>query len=71
MVLMKSLLVLFSYHHMNTKKIAEVFARVLDAKIITPHETNLDELKEYNLIGFGAGIGMDFRCGFIKCTSVC
>jgi len=30
---MKSLVVLFSYHHNNTGKIASVFAKVLDAQI--------------------------------------
>jgi flavodoxin len=53
---MKSLLVLFSYHHNNTEKIAKVFAKVLDAQIKTPQQINLEELQEYGLIGFGSGI---------------
>ena len=53
---MKSLLVLFSYHHKNTEKIAKVFAKVLDAQIKTPEQINPGELQEYNLIGFGSGI---------------
>ena len=53
---MKSLLVLFSYHHKNTEKIAKVFARVLDAQIKTPQQTNPEELQEFSLIGFGSGI---------------
>jgi flavodoxin len=53
---MKSLLVLLSYHHNNTDKIANVFAKVLDAKIKTPHQINIAELQEYGLIGFGSGI---------------
>jgi len=53
---MKALLVAYSYHHNNTSKIAEVFAKVLDAKIATPQNTNPKELQEYTLIGFGAGI---------------
>ena len=53
---MKSLLVLFSYHHNNTEKIANVFAEVLDAQIKTPQQINPEELQEYNLIGFGSGI---------------
>jgi len=52
----KSLLVLFSYHHKNTEKIANVFAKVLDAQIKTPLEINPEDLREYNLIGFGSGI---------------
>ena len=53
---MKSLLVLFSYHHKNTEKIANVFTKVLDAQIKTPQQINPEELQEYNLIGFGSGI---------------
>ena len=53
---MKSLLVLFSYHHKNTQKIANVFAKVLDAQIKTPQQINPEELQEYSLIGFGSGI---------------
>ncbi len=51
-----SILVLFSYHHKNTEKIANVFARVLNAQIITPQQVNPDELQKYNLVGFGSGI---------------
>jgi len=53
---MRSLLVVFSYHHKNTEKIAKVFAQVLDAEIKTPQEINPDELHNYNLVGFGSGI---------------
>ena len=53
---MKSLLVLFSYHHHNTEKIAKVFAKVLDTQIKTPQQVNLEALQNYDLIGFGSGI---------------
>lgn len=53
---MKSLLVLFSYHHQNTEKIAKVFAKVLDAQIKAPQQINPEDLQEYSLIGFGSGI---------------
>ena len=53
---MKSLIVVFSYHHRNTQKVAEVVAKVLDAPVKSPQETGSDELKKYDLIGFGAGI---------------
>jgi len=53
---MKTLLVLFTYHHNNTEKIAHVFAKVLDAQIKTPQQINPEELQKYNLIGFGSGI---------------
>jgi flavodoxin len=53
---MISLLVVFSYHHNNTEKIANIFAKVLDAPIKTPQQINPEELQEYSLIGFGSGI---------------
>jgi flavodoxin len=53
---MKSLLVLLSYHHNNTQKIANVFAKILDAQIKTPQQIDPEELQEYSLIGFGSGI---------------
>ena len=52
----KSLLVLYSYHHMNTEKVAKVFANVLGAKIRTPQQLDPNDLHEYDLVGFGAGI---------------
>ena len=56
---MKSLLIIFSYHHNNTEKIAKVFAKVLDAQIKTPQQINPKELQEYDLIGLGSGIVSD------------
>jgi len=53
---MRSLLILYSYHHNNTEKIANVFAKVLDAQIKTPKQINPEELQEYSLVGFGSGI---------------
>ena len=53
---MKTLLVLFSYHHKNTEKVANVFAKVLDSQIKTPQQIDPKELQEYSLIGFGSGI---------------
>lgn len=53
---MKSLLVLLSYHHNNTEKIANVFADVLDAQTRTPQQVNPEELQECSLVGFGSGI---------------
>jgi flavodoxin len=44
---MKSLLVVYSYHHNNTEKIADVIARVLDSQIKTPQQTDQEELHEY------------------------
>jgi len=52
----KSLIILMSYHHMNTEKIARVFAKVLDAEIRTPRQVTPEEIGGYDLIGFGSGI---------------
>ena len=52
MLSIKSLLVLFSYHHNNTEKIANVFAKVLDAQIKTPWQINPEELQEYSLLSW-------------------
>jgi len=52
----KSLLVLYSYHHRNTEIVANVLAEVLAAEIRAPREIKLEELGDYDLIGFGSGI---------------
>jgi flavodoxin len=52
----KALVIVFSYHHKNTEKIAQVIAQVLGTSIKTPQQINIDELNEYHLIGFGSGI---------------
>ncbi|MHA1185344.1 MAG: flavodoxin family protein [Candidatus Heimdallarchaeota archaeon] len=53
---MKCLIILYSFHHNNTEKIAKVIAEVLEAEIKTPQQVNLDEIPDHNLIGFGSGI---------------
>jgi flavodoxin len=53
---LRSLVVVFSYHHNNTAKIAEVIANVLGAEVKTPEQVYPEELREYGLIGFGSGI---------------
>lgn len=53
---MKCLIVLYSYHHNNTRKVAEAIAKVIGAIIKTPLEINENELQEYSFIGFGSGI---------------
>lgn len=52
----KCLIIVHSYHHNNTVKIAEAFSAVLHATVKTPAQVILDELQDYALIGFGAGI---------------
>ena len=53
---MESLLILFSYHHKNTEKVANVFAKVFGAQIRTPQQISPEGLQEYGLVGFGSGI---------------
>ncbi len=52
----KCLIVVYSYHHNNTAKIAQVFSEALNAQIKTPDQVIQEDLQQYNLIGFGAGI---------------
>jgi len=52
----KSLVVVFSYHHNNTEKIANTCANVLGAKVKTPQQVTPEEVAEYDLVGFGSGI---------------
>ena len=53
---MKSLLVLFSFHHKNTEKVAGAFAKVLDAQAVSPLDVDPEEVSGYDLVGFGSGI---------------
>jgi flavodoxin len=52
----KSLVIVFSYHHGNTEKIAHTIANVLGAEVKTPQQVYPETLREYGLIGFGSGI---------------
>jgi flavodoxin len=52
----KTLLVVYSYHHKNTETVARTFAQVLGATIVTPQKVNPSELAGYDLVGFGSGI---------------
>jgi flavodoxin len=53
---LRSLVVVFSYHHNNTEKIANTIANVLGAEVKTPQQVYPEELQKYGLIGFGSGI---------------
>jgi len=52
----KSLVVVFSYHHGNTEKIAHAVANVLGAEVKTPQQVTPEEIAKYDLVGFGSGI---------------
>ena len=53
---LKSLVIVFSYHHNNTAKIAHAIAGVLGAEVKTPDQVFPEKLREYDLVGFGSGI---------------
>ena len=53
---MKSLIVVYSYHHKNTQKIADTIAEVLEADVKSPQDTVLEEIQSCDLVGFGSGI---------------
>ena len=57
---MKAAVIYISIHHGNTKKVAEVIAKALKAKLIDLARINqedlLKEVPKYGLIGFGSGI---------------
>ena len=49
-------MILVSYHHGNTEKIADVIAGVLDAQIKKPEQVDPKQLQRYDLVGLGSGI---------------
>ncbi|WP_321504352.1 flavodoxin family protein [uncultured Methanoregula sp.] len=62
----KSLVVVFSYHHKNTEKIANIIANVIDAEVKTPQQVTPEEIAEYDLAGFGSGIyGATFHASLL------
>ena len=59
---MKVLLICVSVEHGNTRKVMGAMAEVLGASIIEPEDiTNIQNLHDYDLIGFGAGIYYGFH----------
>ena len=53
---MKAIVVVCSFHHQNTQKIAERIAGSIGAPVIAPRQIIPRELLEYDLVGFGSGI---------------
>ena len=53
---MKCQVVVFSYHHKNTEKVAQAMAEVLATSVQTPSQISLDELQQADLIGLGSGV---------------
>ena len=54
--LLKSLVIVYSYHHHNTEKVAHAMADVLKAEVKYPQNVNSEEIQNIDLVGFGAGI---------------
>ena len=53
---MKSWIVVHSWHHNSTAKVAEAMANVLRAEIKTTLTADVSEFAQAGLLGFGAGI---------------
>lgn len=53
---MNAIVIICSYHHNNTEKVAGRISEVLGARTITPQQIDVKELEGYDLIGFGSGI---------------
>ena len=53
---MKTLIIYISIHQGNTEKIAKAMAGILNAKLVNPDKVKIEELSQYDLIGFGSGI---------------
>jgi flavodoxin len=52
----KILVIVSSWHHNNTEKVARVLAGFLHAPIVTPEQVDPEKVRDYDLIGFGSGI---------------
>lgn len=53
---MKSLILVRSYHHKNTLKVAEVMAQALEADLLDIRKSGPGIITNYDIIGFGSGI---------------
>ena len=53
---MKTLICVASFHHGNTRKIADAMAGVLNADVTHPNRVTPDLIAQYDCVGFGSGI---------------
>lgn len=53
---MKTLVVYYSMHKGNTRKIANIISKTLGADLFEIDKLNIESLDKYDLIGFGSGI---------------
>lgn len=56
MINIRVLLIVYSYHNMNTLKVARAMARVLDGEVKFPKDVDPGSSPEFDLVGFGSGI---------------
>ncbi len=54
--ILKVLIVCKSYHHGNTREVAESIGEVLDAEVVEPSEEHTSSVSDYDMVGFGSGI---------------
>jgi len=52
----RTLVVVYSYHHGNTETVAKTIAGALGAAVVSPHEVSPGDVAAYDLVGFGSGI---------------
>jgi len=50
------LIILVSYHHKNTERVAQAIAETLGARILAPSDISDDDIQPTRLVGFGSGI---------------
>ena len=53
---MKAIIVCTSVSHGNTRRVADVIGRVLDARVVDPDEIDPRDLVGFDLVGFGSGV---------------
>ena len=53
---MKSIVIVSSYHHHNTLKVAQAMAKALGAELVSPGEVKPETLSGYDLVGLGSGV---------------
>lgn len=53
---MKALIVCVSVSHGNTRRVADRMAEVLSAQVVEPEGVDVDQITQYDLVGFGSGV---------------
>jgi flavodoxin len=53
---MKAIVIVSSYHHKNTEKVAQRIADILNAQVAAPQQIDPQAIPQFDLVGFGSGI---------------